>query len=128
MARPLRIFPLLFTCCFMLLSILLEGQSLIQTVRGRVTDHDSRVPLPGVNVVVVDSNMFLGGSTNEQGEFFIENVPVGRVSLKISYIGYEERLLSNLLITSGKEKVLVVDLQESMFGLIEVIVCAIQTK
>jgi hypothetical protein len=128
MARPLRIFPLLFTCCFMLLSILLEGQSLTQTVRGRITDHDSRVPLPGVNVVVVDSNMFLGGSTNEQGEFFIENVPVGRVSLKISYIGYEEKLLSNLLITSGKETVLEVDLQESLIGMNEVIVRANQHK
>lgn len=128
MARSFRIFLPLFTTCFIWLPILLKAQTLTQTVRGKVLDQESRVPLPGVNVVVVDSKMFLGGTTNEQGEFRIENVPVGRATLKISYMGYGERLLSNLLVTSGKETVLEVELQESLIGMDEVVVRADQDK
>ena len=89
MVRSPRIFAYLFFLSLMLLSFMLRAQSLTQTVRGKVTDQDSRIPLPGVNVVVVGANVFLGGSTNEQGEFRVENVPVGRTTLKISYLGYE---------------------------------------
>src|SRR5690606_29234721 len=53
---------------------------------------------------------------------------VGRISLKISFVGYEEKLLSNLLITSGKETVLEVALQESLIGMEEVVITANQNK
>src|SRR5690606_40799687 len=102
MARCSRIFTCIFFLRLMLLPSLVRAQTLTQTVRGKVTGQDSRMPLPGVNVVIVGSQPFLG-SSNEQGEFRIENVPVGRIALKISYLGYEEKLLSNFLITSGKE-------------------------
>src|SRR5690554_6978471 len=86
------------------------------------------MPLPGVNIMIVGSQPFLGGSSNKQGEFRIENVPVGRTTLKISYIGYEEKLLSNLLITSGKETVVEVELQESLISMDEVVIRSDQNK
>ena len=89
----------------MLPSFLLRAQSLTQTVGGKITEQDFRVLLAGVNVVVVGADVFLSGSTNERGEFRIENVPVRRTTLKISYVDYEEKALSNLLIMSGKEMV-----------------------
>ena len=123
-----RIFALVFLLSLMLLPFMLQAQRLTQTVRGKVTDQDSRLPLPGVNVVVVGTEVLMGGSTDERGEFRIENVPIGRTTLKVSYLGYEEKFLSNLLITSGKETVLEIGLRESLIGMDEVVIRANQNK
>ena len=66
MVRSPRIFAYFFFLSLMLLSFMLRAQSLTQTVRGKVTDQDSRTPLPGVNVVVTGAGVFLGGSTDGQ--------------------------------------------------------------
>jgi hypothetical protein len=56
----------------------------------------------------------LGASSDAEGSFRIQNVPVGRVSLIVSFIGYEERIIPNILVTSGKETVLEITLRESV--------------
>jgi hypothetical protein len=128
MIRSSKTSAYIFILSWMLSPFILQAQTLTQTVRGKVTDQESRIPLPGVNVLVLGADAFLRGSTDRQGEFRIENVPVGRISLKISYMGYEEKLLSNLLISSGKETVLEVALQESLISMDEVVVRSDQNK
>ncbi|HYF69662.1 MAG TPA: TonB-dependent receptor [Ohtaekwangia sp.] len=91
-----------------------HGQALTQTVRGKIIDQDSRMPLPGANIVVIDAKEFLGTSTDVDGNFRIEHVPVGRVSLAITFVGYEDRVISNILITTGKEAVLDIEMKESL--------------
>lgn len=95
-----------------------------QAIRGQVLDLDTQAPLIGVNVIVLDSQPLLGASTNEDGRFVIQNVPVGRVSIQITYIGYEPLLLSDVLVTSGKELVLDLELQESVIETEGVVVVA----
>lgn len=90
------------------------GQTLTQTVRGKIIDQDSRMPLPGANIVVIDAKEFLGTSTDVDGNFRIEHVPVGRVSLAVTFVGYEDRVISNILITTGKETVLDIEMEESL--------------
>ncbi len=104
------------------------SQSIRQTVRGRIIDEDSRTPLPGANVRVLDSEQLLGASTDADGNFRIENVPTGRITLLISFIGYEERVIPNLLVTAGKETVLEVVLKESLVVMEDVVVTANQDK
>ena len=53
-----------------------------------------------------------GDITNESGHFRFEDLPVGRYTLKISYVGYEEAVLSELLLGSARELVVEVDLRE----------------
>ncbi len=84
-----------------------------QVIRGKVIDQDTQVPIIGANIVVKDSKPFMGASTGLEGDFKLHNVAVGRHTLLISYIGYEGKTLSNLLIGAGKELVLEVGLQES---------------
>ena len=50
-----------------------------QVIRGKVVDKLSQVPLPGANVVLLDSNPLVVTSTNENGEFRILNVPFGQI-------------------------------------------------
>ena len=58
------------------------------------------------------------------GYFKIGNVPVGRHTLQVSYVGYEPLTIPNLLLTSGKELVLNLELTESAIQLAEAIVTA----
>lgn len=80
--------------------------------------------LIGANVAVKTDNDLLGASTDLDGSFKIENVPVGRVSIEISYLGYETQNMSSVLITSGKEMVLEIGLIESTTTMDEVVVKA----
>ncbi len=104
------------------------SQGIRQTVRGRIIDEDSRTSLPGANVRILDSEQLLGASTDADGNFRIENVPTGRVTLLISFIGYEDRVVPNLLVTAGKETVIEVALKESLVVMEDVVVTANQDK
>lgn len=125
-----KIFACIFITGIMLFSVKTHAQNLTQTVRGRIIDQDSRTPLPGVNVVVqgIGQELFLGASTDSDGTFRIEEVPIGRVSLKISYVGYEEKVLPNILVTSGKEVVIDIEMRESLINMNEVVVNADKDK
>ncbi|HZI26052.1 MAG TPA: TonB-dependent receptor [Chryseolinea sp.] len=100
--------------CLQLLGNELFSQTLTQTVRGKIVDQESRTSLPGANVIVLDSDNRLGSTTDADGNFRIDNVPVGRISLVITFIGYEDKVLPNILVTSGKETVLDIVLKESL--------------
>ena len=58
-------------------------------VRGVVSDSLSRDPLVGANVFLPGTA--LGSSSDLEGNFFIDRVPPGRYSLRVSYIGYVTR-------------------------------------
>lgn len=85
-----------------------------QTVKGRLTDAQSQYPLPGAIVVVVGSNPLIGATADEDGYYRLKNVPLGRQTLKVSGIGYKERIIPNVLVTQGKEVVLDLGLEESI--------------
>lgn len=120
---------LAFTCCLLVASFSLAfSQSLTQTVRGTVLDADSKLPLVGAQVVTLDTDPKMGAVTDIQGDFRLENVPLGRISILVSYLGYENQILSNLVLNSGKELVLSVNLQESISKLGEVLVTANSNK
>jgi hypothetical protein len=95
----------------------------VQTIRGRVVDEVAGTPLVGVNVIVKSQGpAMLGASTDMDGNFEIINVPLGKHALQVSYLGYEEQLVSNVLVTAGKEVVLTLRLTESVKQLAELVV------
>ena len=111
------------TCIIIIfLPVILFAQStnFYQTIRGTVVDQTTKTPLPSANVIIVDSNPMQGSSTNINGEFRIEKVPVGRVTIKIGYIGYLPVVLSNVLVYPGKEVVLTVELEQSVLEMGEI--------
>lgn len=101
-----------------------QAQNTAQVVRGMVRDEVSQTPLVGVNILLVQTGSAspLGGTTDAAGEFRLAEVPTGRQSFRVTMIGYEEQILSNILITGGKEVVLNVMLTESATALNEVVV------
>jgi hypothetical protein len=101
------------------------GQKTSQTLRGRVTEEVTQSPLVGVSIRLEGAEVSsLGSTTDENGDYRIEHVPVGRQTLVISYIGYETRTIPNIVVTAGKEVVINIGLQESVSQLSEVMVTA----
>lgn len=81
LARILFIIPMLFAFNFAI------AQTPTQVVRGKVSDAEAKTPLPGANVVILNTDPLLGAITNADGTFFIANVKVGRHTIKFSYVG-----------------------------------------
>jgi len=106
----------------------LFAQSISQTIKGQVVDNDILIPLPGATVIIIGSDPLIGGTTDLDGYFRLENVPLGRYSIQFSYIGYEPSVISELEVGSGKEVVLNIGLKESSVSLNEVVVKANQDK
>jgi len=95
-------------------------QSPKQTVRGRVVDELTKIPLIGVNILLGSEGPVKGTITDTNGFFRFENVPVGRHEITCSSIGYKPREVSNLVVSSGKESVLALEMEESIFEISEV--------
>lgn len=96
--------------------------ALRQTVRGTVIDRTLRMPLPGANVVVVGTDPLIGTTADVEGRFVLENVPLGRRDIRISFIGYETLTLPEVLVSAGKEVVLEVALAEQVVEGEEIVV------
>lgn len=116
---------LIMMSLFMVLmtSLITQAQT-TQTIRGRVVDEVSKTPLIGVNITVVGTNPIQGSATDLEGNFRIEQVAVGRQTIKVTYIGYEEQTIPNVVVTAGKEVILNLSLIENINQLNEVIVVA----
>ena len=121
-----KIFILLITVIFSLQSYAQDNYT--QTIRGLVIDKHSQTTLPGASVVLLNSDPIIGTITNVDGYFKLENISVGRQGLVISFLGYNTITLSNLNLTSGKELVLTIELEEQIFTIKEVVISAKQRK
>ncbi len=87
---------------------------LVQTVRGTVTDRISQAPIPGVVVVALSTDPPIVATTGADGTFRLASIPVGKLDLKLSMVGYRESVMRQLNVNSGKELVLTVGLEEEI--------------
>ena len=100
-----------------------DAQELTQVIRGQVIDIESRSPLAYATVAVISTDSLMGSTTDDQGYFrFV--VPVGRYDLKVSFVGYETHVVPELMVSTGKEKVLTIRMKEQIAQLEEATVRA----
>ena len=57
-------------------------------IAGRVVNSSTGEPLPGANVVVIGTTV--GATTDQEGYYFIINLPPGGYDVSASFIGYEK--------------------------------------
>jgi hypothetical protein len=105
---------LLLALTFILAPQALMGQGFTQTIKGRVIDNQTQMPLPGANVVIMYTEPQIGTITDSEGYFRIDNVVTGRVSIQVSFIGYHPLTFSNLNLSTGKELVLDIEMEEKV--------------
>ena len=125
---PLRALLTLFLFLLLVLSGRVIAQGNTQTIRGTILDTDTRQPLIGATILVVGSDPIRGATTDFDGRFVINDVPTGRVDLQIRMVGFEEQLMANQLLTSAKELVLDVAMEQRMNQLNEFEVVATERK
>ncbi|MBN2280183.1 MAG: TonB-dependent receptor [Candidatus Marinimicrobia bacterium] len=107
-------------CLMIFLIVNMEAQSLKQRIRGTVVDQESQMPLPGANITIEKTT--LGAMTDNKGNFAISDVPVGRYNIMVSYIGYKNAVMREILVQSAKESVLNIELEESPIMMNEIVV------
>lgn len=123
MSRTGKTMPLLILVS-LLIHTSFKAQTLYQTVRGTVVDKISQTPVPGAVIQLLNTTTANVVTSDADGKFKMINVPVGKQSIKISYLGYKESVMENLSVNAGKELVLNVNLEEDIKTMNEVEVIA----
>lgn len=89
------------------------------TITGTVTDSLSGETIPGVNVVVVETQQ--GASTNANGQYTISGVEVGTYTLQSSFVGYGTKTKENVVVREGETTEVNFELVEGAVALEEVV-------
>jgi len=107
---------------FIIINCMPTYSQLTQTIKGRVVDRESQVSLPGACILIQNCDPKKTTISNENGEFALNEIPVGRYDISISFLGYETVMLQAITLTSGKELMLNIEMKESVRKLNEVVV------
>ncbi|MBW8244882.1 carboxypeptidase-like regulatory domain-containing protein [Muricauda oceani] len=91
-------------------------------IKGQIVDEQSEIGLIGVTIELLDQETPIGVVSDEEGYYRLENVPIGRQTIRISYLGFETVTLPNIIVSSGKDALMDVRLKESFGQLDEVVV------
>lgn len=86
-----------------------------QKVSGVILDQITKEVLPGANIILMDHELLIGAAANAEGKFELKDIPVGRHSFKVSFLGYKTKVISEVLVTSGREVYLTIELEEDIF-------------
>lgn len=85
------------------------------TIKGRITDAQTGEPLFGVTVIVED--IFYEEMTDENGEFIINDVPVGTYSVTTEHYSYEPVTREGIVIRANEISELTLELESESIGL-----------
>lgn len=120
----------IFITCFLTFSLqsINAKEDLTQNIRGTISDAITGYPLTGATIILINSEPPVGTTSDLNGNFVLTNVPLGRQSIEFRYIGYETKAIYNLLLTSGKEVILDISLEESTLEVDEIVVKAGKNK
>lgn len=108
---------IVFVCCSFI-SMLSTNAQPFQTLKGRIIDKTSQYPIVGVTVLVYKDSIYVqGAQTNIDGYFKFDSLSIGRYKIKATYLGYEPLFVENLVLGSGKELDLPLEMQEQAISL-----------
>lgn len=115
----------IFLIIFGLFGFISEAQT--GAVKGKIIDKQSEKSLVGVLVTLV-GNESIEAVTDNNGNFKLLNIPIGRQNLAISFTGYENTSVSDLDVTTGKDNLLTISMIEKFNALDEIVVTSGSSK
>lgn len=93
------------------------AQNLTQDIRGSVVDKETQAPIEYATILIFkDSSLIKSTIADGQGQFICEDIPVGRVKLVASYVGYNKMVMQNIIVSSSKEIILQIELDASILN------------
>jgi len=81
------------------------------SITGKITDSRTDNPLANANLVIIGLGM--GASSDLDGEFTIDNIPPGSYNLRASFLGYETKDISDIVVNSARPTYLDITLNPS---------------
>lgn len=99
-----------------------------QEIRGVVTDKITSIPIPFAKVLVLNSQPLIGSITDSTGVFSLSGVTPGRYDIVVEYAGYKKAVIQQVIVVSGKQTQLNIELEENMTQLGEVIIGPVLVK
>jgi outer membrane receptor for ferrienterochelin and colicin len=110
----------IFIILLFLFSTLAIAQENTITIYGKVVDKFTQQPLPGANVLVLNTNF--GASADLNGKFEIKNLPSGEYQLRASILGYRSITKTDVMVMSGFASEVFFELEEEAIELEDVVV------
>ncbi len=110
---------------FLLLSVVVSAPLVFAAngkIAGTVRDADTREAIPGANVVLVGTT--LGSAADEQGRYFILNVPPGTYTVQGSAVGFAKVNIEGVTVTLDQIQELNINLRSEALQLGDVIISA----
>ena len=89
-------------------------------IRGTIKDASTNDPLAGAVVVVEDLDV--GGTTDEEGDYFFINIPPGEHTVSVFIIGYEKITKTRVAVSVDRTVTVDFDLKTSAIEMAEVTV------
>ena len=105
-----------------------KQQTYTQTVRGTVIDKENQRPIAGASIILVGSNPLRGCISDDKGNFQLDTVHIGKIDLKVRFMGYYEQIIPNIQVNSGKEVVLNIELVEAVNNAKEIVIVGNKPK
>lgn len=104
------------------------------TISGKVSEKENKTEIPFANVVLYQmsdtTKIFTGTMTDQQGQYHLENIPIGQYKIKVSYVGYDvyQQKLRIVMPSSGNVVVKDFELYPNSMELGEVVVTGSMTR
>jgi hypothetical protein len=113
---------LLLAVVFLLSPICRASDSPQGTVKGRVVDASTMQPIIGASVGLVGTTA--GASTDEEGHYRIQKVPVGTYAVSFRSLGYEPLTITDIVVKPGRIVFVNAELRQSTVAVDSIVVSA----
>ena len=98
------------------------GQTSVGTISGKVVDKEFGDPIVGATVQI--EGAVIGAVTDIDGNYRIEEVKPGSYSLSVQYVSYKTALVKDVVVKTGEETIVDIQLVSDSENLEEVVVSA----
>lgn len=105
-----------------MISAISFAQNNKQNIRGVVLDKLSQTPIIGATIAVQNSTKQV--QTDNSGNYLLNDMAPDRYEIKVFFSGYKEVIIPNVIVTSGKEVILDITMEDEFNKLNEVVVKA----
>ena len=99
-----------FILIFSIIPLIANAQNNTQDIRGIVTDKFSQSLLVGVKIQI--TSLQKATTTDALGKYTLKDISPGRYELIVSFAGYKSITIPNIVVTSGKEVMIDISIEE----------------
>jgi hypothetical protein len=92
------------------------------SISGNVRDKVTQYPLTGAYVSIQGSDPLIGTITDANGNFRLSGVAVGRNRVQVSFVGYHDVIMNDIIVSSGKGTYILVEMEEKIIATKEVVI------